>query len=135
MNATVATRTFPNQDDALTKAVQLTLAGIWFQMSPPTTVAPHVIAVRIEDSDQLECVPEPAFVVIQEGGSSSELYVHAHANHDDALNDRLDCANEGSYRTTPVYEISPLLAVLGEHFYAAAEDLLSSLGDLAYAEP
>ena len=50
------------------------------------------------------------FMVVQEGGSSSELYVHLFNTHQDAVDYRVDCADDGAYRTTPVVELPDKLA-------------------------
>ncbi|WP_420227703.1 hypothetical protein [Pigmentiphaga litoralis] len=44
---------------------------------------------------------EPStYLVVQEGGSSSELYAHVFGNSDDAQDYRASSADEGSYRTS-----------------------------------
>lgn len=76
---------------------------------------------------------KPAFVVIQEGGTSEELYVHAHDTEDAAQADRIECA-AGSYRTTEPVQIPAELAKLGEVFYSTVEAILESLNTLDYPE-
>lgn len=76
---------------------------------------------------------KPTFVVIQEGGTSEELYVHAHYTKDAAQADRIECA-AGSYRTTKPVKIPPELAKLGEVFYTTVEAIIESLSTLDYPE-
>ncbi|WP_128645077.1 hypothetical protein [Rhodococcus sp. BS-15] len=46
-----------------------------------------------------------AFVVIQEGGSSTEFYVSAWGSVDEAEAHRISCRNDGAYRTTEPVEM------------------------------
>jgi hypothetical protein len=65
----------------------------------------------------------PGYVLIQEGGTSRELYLHAWGSSEDAEQDRIDCSNNGAYRTTRVVEVP---ASLASHraFYDVAESLV-----------
>ncbi len=82
----------------------------------------HALGVVLAD--------EPgSFVLIQEGGSSTELYLHAHGSREEAEQDRIDCA-QGAYRTSEILEVSPVMAALGEGFYGAVEQTLSALSTL-----
>lgn len=49
------------------------------------------------------------FIVVQEGGSSSEYYIHAHDTLNEANKDRKGCA-EASYRTSKPIEVPTALA-------------------------
>lgn len=73
----------------------------------------------------------PAFVLIQEGGSSSELYIHAHATYTEAFADRVSCAEDGSYRTSEIIEVP---ADLASHpkFYEVMEQLVRATLTLDY---
>ena len=51
------------------------------------------------------------FIVVQEGGSSTERYVHAHNTLKEANKDCRSCA-KASYRTTRPIEVLPNLAEL-----------------------
>lgn len=62
----------------------------------------------------------PAFIVLQEGGSSLEIYVHAHSSEEEAEEDRVSCAR-GAYRTSAPIEVDAAVAGLGEVFYEAVE--------------
>jgi hypothetical protein len=65
-------------------------------------------------------IAEPAYVMIQEGGSSTELYLHAWGSEGEAEDDRADCTTDGAYRTTEVVTVP---AHLASHpaFYDVAE--------------
>lgn len=71
-----------------------------------------------------------AYALIQQGGTSDELYIHAHESREIAEFDRLDCALDGAYGTSPVVEIPPILAALGEVFYETAEALVRAATDI-----
>ena len=77
-------------------------------------------------------IKRPAFVVVQEGGSSGETYVHAHTSRRAAEKDRRDCENAGSYRTGPVVEVPGAMAAFQEAFYLAAEAIASSTCELGF---
>lgn len=65
------------------------------------------------------------FVLIQEGGTSEELYVHAHDSRDAAEQDRVDCWTDGAYRTSEIIEVPASLASQ-PGFYEFAEALLKA---------
>ncbi|WP_157657726.1 hypothetical protein [Burkholderia ubonensis] len=69
---------------------------------------------------------EPVYVLIQEGGSSYELYIHAHHTLDEADADRVSCEDNGAYRTSDIIEVPTSLA---DHpgFYELAEQLVCSV--------
>lgn len=69
------------------------------------------------------------FVVIQEGGTSTELYIHAHGSRGDADEDRLSCENDGAYRTSEIIEVPATLAGL-EGFYELSEQLVCAVAEL-----
>lgn len=50
-----------------------------------------------------------AYIVIQEGGSSTERYVHIHDSEDSAKADRIDCA-AAAYRTSDIIKVPKALA-------------------------
>lgn len=52
---------------------------------------------------------EFAYIVIQEGGSSTERYVHIHDSEDSAMADRIDCAS-AAYRTSDIIAVPASLA-------------------------
>ena len=77
--------------------------------------------------------PEPAFVVLQEGGSSSEaLSIHSHRTRKEAERDQADCCENGSYQTSPVIEIPGTIAVHGELLYQSMDHLLRGAQELDY---
>lgn len=66
------------------------------------------------------------FLVIQEGGSSLELYLHSFDTVEQAENYRTECDTEGGYRTTPPVKASEGI----EKHFPAIEELLRSLANL-----
>jgi hypothetical protein len=72
------------------------------------------------------------FILIQEGGSSQELYLHTHNTMEEAKRDRISCA-EASYSTSPVLEVPKSLA---DHpdFHAVVESLLGMTFELSEPE-
>lgn len=73
------------------------------------------------------------YVLVQEGGSSSELYLHAWETGEDAEQDRVNCARNGAYRTSPVIEVPAALADQ-EGFYDIVEEILRAATRLEYAD-
>lgn len=67
----------------------------------------------------------PAHLVVQEGGSSSELYVHALSTSAQASLHQRNCWNEGAYRTTEVVEVPASLASHPD-FMRVAEALVAA---------
>jgi len=78
--------------------------------------------------------PRETYVVVQEGGTSNELYLHAHATRADARRDRIDCRDSGNYRTSPIVEIPPQCAALGEVFYSTVEAILHATTALNFPD-
>jgi hypothetical protein len=74
---------------------------------------------------------DKSYVLVQEGGASNELYLHAHQSAGEAEADRVNCALDGAYRTSPVVEVSAVLAAVGEDFYTAIESILQANRNLA----
>lgn len=74
------------------------------------------------------------YIVIQEGGSSCELYVHVHGTRKDAEVDRISCCENGSYRTSK--DIIEVPASLANHpmFYEVAEMLVGATQTLGFPE-
>lgn len=74
----------------------------------------------------------PAYVLIQEGGSSGELYLHSHPSLKEAEEDRRSCEEDGAYRTSPIIEIPDALATHAEVFYQAVEAILRASLELGF---
>ncbi|MGY0497114.1 hypothetical protein ACWZHB_01260 [Nocardia sp. FBN12] len=74
------------------------------------------------------------FVYIQEGGASNEFYVHAFDTEDEADDGRANCARDGAYRTTPIFEFPDIPDEFVGPLFDAVEELLGGLDDLDYAE-
>jgi hypothetical protein len=72
----------------------------------------------------------PVFVLIQEGGTSFELYIHAHTTREEAEDDRVSCETNGAYRTSDILEVPSRLADQ-PGFYELAEQLVCSVAKLA----
>lgn len=74
--------------------------------------------------------PGTVHIVVQEGGSSTEIYAHAFDNREAAAYHRLSCAS-GSYRTSEVVEISSALADQ-PGFMDAVSDILRASINFSY---
>ncbi len=84
-------------------------------------------------SEALAARKSPKFVVVQEGGSSTEIYLHVHDTAAEAEDDRVACA-DASYRTSAVVEVPGEVAALGAPFYGAVEDILKASLDFDYVD-
>lgn len=65
----------------------------------------------------------PAYLVVQEGGTSAELYVLAGETPEEAEDLRASCSR-ASYRTSEVIEVPAVLAAHGETLYELLEEVL-----------
>ncbi|MEY2152324.1 hypothetical protein AB7849_15570 [Rhodanobacter sp. 115] len=65
----------------------------------------------------------PAYLVVQEGGTSGELYVLAGESREEAEDLRAGCS-QASYRTSAVIEVPAVLAAHGETLYELIEEIL-----------
>lgn len=74
------------------------------------------------------------YILIQEGGSSCELYVHVHSTRKDAEADRISCRDDGAYRTSK--DIIEVPASLADHpmFSEFAEMLVGATTTLGFPE-
>jgi hypothetical protein len=72
------------------------------------------------------------YILIQEGGSSCELYIHAHSTRADAESDRFSRRDDGSYRTSE--DIIEVPVSLANHpmFYEFAEMLVGATTTLGF---
>lgn len=78
--------------------------------------------------------PKPAFVLVQEGGSSTEMYVHAWDSLAEAEQDRINCTKDGSYRTSEIVEVPGAIANQ-PGFFEAVEDIVKAASQtLDYVE-
>ena len=116
-------------DNAMALILSIVAASKWVQVAPITNDE-YRISVRLGDAALFKQVPHSAFLLIQEGGSSKELYLHAHSSYAEAQQDRLDCSQDGCYRTSAVVEAPAVLCALGEKFYSTFDSLLSALAEL-----
>ncbi|MEX3984320.1 hypothetical protein AB4Y45_35775 [Paraburkholderia sp. EG287A] len=69
-----------------------------------------VIVPDILVSPYVEKPSQSVFVVIQEGGTSTELYVQQFDSQDSAHDYRVECWSSGAYRTSPIVEVPRSLA-------------------------
>lgn len=130
MTKTSVSKIFLNQDDAIAVAlyVMTSKGTIQYECLPGGQAR---ITVDQEGAALLNEKPAPSYVYVQEGGSTSELYLHEHETKFGALAGRLDCALAGAYKTGAVVEIAPCLRALGTVFYATAEALVGTIPGLA----
>jgi hypothetical protein len=99
------------------KATREELAGV-LQMYDATVIA----------------ADKPAFVLIQEGGSSTEQYLHWHDTLEEAEQDRYDCRDDGSYRTSPVVEVPAIFAALAGDFEEIVQAIVDAADDIDYPD-
>lgn len=134
MTKSFVSKIFLNQDDAIAVAlyVMKSKGTIQYECLPGGQAR---IAVDQEGTALLKEKLVPSYVYVQEGGSTSELYLHEYETELGALAGRVECASAGAYRTGAVVEIAPSLRALGTVFYATAEALVGTVPGLAfYAE-
>ncbi|TXI19942.1 MAG: hypothetical protein E6Q67_09835 [Roseateles sp.] len=89
------------------------------------------ITARVTEA--MNAQKDPVYVVLQEGGSSEEMFVHHHSSMAEANKDRVGCAKD-AYRTSVVIEVPGTLAAHDDVFYEAVQKILAASKDLAYAE-
>lgn len=70
------------------------------------------------------------FIVIQEGGSSTELYANAFDSMEQARVFRESCADNGSYATTPPVEVPEKMA----DYVDEIQQIVGQLRNLAVVE-
>jgi hypothetical protein len=120
-----------------TQSSPLTLAAVIEQMATGTGTISFVDGVLTMQGGvifNLGEVMRPAHILIQEGGSRTELYLHSWPSAGEAEEDRYSCKDDGSYRTSPTIEIPPILAALGESFYAVAEEIIGLIPEIGFPE-
>ncbi|WP_342051281.1 MULTISPECIES: hypothetical protein [unclassified Cupriavidus] len=89
-------------------AQEETVSGYWQWLAHQITMKPDEIEVKVDQ--KTTPMPQSHFVVIQEGGASTELYVHSLDTAADADDYRADCTRDGAYRTSPWIEVPDALA-------------------------
>ncbi|XAI97195.1 hypothetical protein [Dolichospermum phage Dfl-JY45] len=67
-----------------------------------------------------------AYLVIQEGGTSEEIYIHVSTSAEDAEAHRIECG-EGAYRTSSVLEVPAAVAAVGEEAYEFIESVAKAV--------
>ena len=129
MSQTYMPKLFLSHEDAMALALHLmrSRAAIQYDRLPHgqlrITIDQNVAALLDEKSTS-------SYVYVQEGGSTSELYLHEHETEIGALIGRVNCASAGAYRTGAIVEIPPCLRSLGYVFYATAEALVGTVPGL-----
>jgi hypothetical protein len=91
---------------------------------------------RAQAAQDAAATPEEAdthYLVIQEGGTSAELYVHSSYSEADAQEYRLDCVSNGAYRTSPCIEVPASLANHPQ-FYDIAEQLVRATTEIDFPD-
>ena len=90
------------------------------------TVERGVAAFEDGTSFDISAVLKPAYIIIQQGGSTSELYLHAHDSIEAADAARVNCEENGSYQTSPAVEVPAVVAALGSAFFDVADALVDA---------
>lgn len=70
------------------------------------------------------------YVVVQQGGSSAELYAHFCSSMAEARADRRDCWREGAYKTSEPVRVSARLAKRLAKDHKLASDVWELLDDV-----
>lgn len=119
-----------DSDNFLTALTEGNLAGAKYDEAKQT--------VELDDYEGaplvLTLVPAAqtmSYVLVQEGGTSAELYLHAHESLEHAQADRESCEEDGAYRTTDILEIPSRLADR-PGFYEHAESLLRLMPTMGF---
>ncbi|MCU6502076.1 hypothetical protein LPN04_30210 [Rugamonas sp. A1-17] len=129
MTKTSVSKIFLNQDDAIAVAlyVMTSKGSIQYECLPGGQAR---ITVDREGAALLKENFAPTYCYMQEGGSTSELYLHEYDTKLEAIAGRVDCASAGAYRTGAIVEIAPCFRALGKVFYATAEALVGTVPGL-----
>lgn len=122
---------FTTVPTALVAIASLLRRNVPFSVTPGPD---DTFRVECSDGGAVKAADElkPHYLVIQEGGSSSELYVHLHDTERSAKNDRKRCSNRGAYRTSPVVEIPPCLGILEEQVIGLVEAVAKATLDMSH---
>lgn len=93
---------------------------------------PVVLQLKSGDAVLTPDSEDVVYILVQEGGSSGELYIHTHDTRADAEASRVSCRDEGSYRTSK--DIIEVPVSLANHpmFYEFAEMLVGATATLDY---
>lgn len=83
-------------------------------------------------SDSTTAAAPMGFVYVQEGGSSTELYLHAFDTRIQAEEGAKSCA-DSSYRTSPIIEV-PIALLDTPGFCDTVQSILMASLDMEYAE-
>ena len=69
---------------------------------------------------------KPAYVIVQQGGTDDEVYLHVHDTRKSAKRDRVSCSQDGAYQTSPIVRVPASLAALPEFFIVVEEIVRAS---------
>lgn len=120
---------FEDIDSRLAAVIYLAKEGVPFRLCADMTVE----AATTDEQHQALQRQFELFCVVQEGGSSVEIYLGAEMSEEAAQGLRASYA-EASYRSSDVIRISGPAAALGEHFLAAADELLDASLEFSYPD-
>lgn len=120
---------FEDIDSRLAAVIYLTKEGVPFRLCADMTVE----AATTDEQHQALQRQFELFCVVQEGGSSVEIYLGAEMSEEAAQGLRASYA-EASYRSGDVVRIAGPVAAMAEQFLAAAEDILKSSLEFSYPE-
>jgi hypothetical protein len=76
--------------------------------------------------------PMEGYAVVQEGGTSQEVYLHVSSTRANAEAFREECA-DAAYRTSEILSVPPQVAALGEPAYAFVEAVLQASNALEHS--
>lgn len=124
----MTTYQFADIESRLAAVIILAQAGTPFRFCADLSIE----ANTTPEQDQLLTHPREDFCVVQEGGSSTEIYLGGADTEAEATALRHSYA-EGAYRSSEVVKISAAATALGDVFYTAAEAILQA--SLAFSYP
>lgn len=120
---------FARDDQRLAAVIHLANAKVEFSVNAEGEILADVgpeLDAQITGASSMYCV-------IQEGGSSEEIYLAADDSLDGAQKLR-QSMSDGSYRSSNVVEVPCALAALGELFFESADQLLKASLDFSYPD-
>jgi len=88
-------------------------------------------ANEAEDAEESEEESTKGFSVVQQGGASSEKYLHVSDNQEEAEAFRISCRDEGGYNTSAVFEVPEAVMRLPD---ADRQEIFSWVKDLIKAD-
>lgn len=89
----------------------------------------HFFALRERYRNEYQVNVGAAFLVVQQGGSSSEVYIHVSESEEMAQEFKDDC-EKGAYHTSEILPVPKEVAVLGEAAYSFIEEVVQAAFEL-----